>query len=129
MNMPWEDNVDYENIGTSTGTTEDIVNLIYDTICEECYTTDDEEFKGKRCKNCVISKIKNDIKALEKHIPKKPIYETVGDYETGEAFYDSVLCPNCKKEINEYNGEYLYDVNTIPVCDHCGQRLDWSKNK
>ena len=55
------------------------------------------------------------ISALEKQIPKRPIYheETEEDYEYHE-------CPNC---------EDIFDASTTLLkykyCPECGQLLDW----
>ena len=50
------------------------------------------------------------INALEKQMPKKPIYDNDNYHRTG------YRCPNCN--------------NTNPwgykFCKHCGQALDWS---
>lgn len=44
-------------------------------------------------------------KALEKQIPKKPVF--MGDYD---------YCPCCKDEVS----------SAFDYCAVCGQRLDWS---
>ena len=49
------------------------------------------------------------IDALEKQIPKKPIYKAEGKYTT-------MVCPVCEK------GNLV-----LPYCKHCGQALDWSE--
>lgn len=60
-------------------------------------------------------------KALEKQIPKRPIYEADG-YADGGLVYDTAYCPVCEHEfeygINEWGSVY---------CQDCGQALDWSE--
>ena len=51
------------------------------------------------------------IKALEKQIPKKPVY--------GAA---NIKCPNCGATLLYYFYSFKIDY-----CDECGQRLDWSE--
>ena len=51
------------------------------------------------------------IKALEKQIPKKPVY--------GAA---NIKCPNCGATLL-----YYFHSFKIDYCDECGQRLDWSE--
>lgn len=51
--------------------------------------------------------------ALEKQIPKKPIYLSRRYWET----VSSGRCPNCKAQVNSMTYRY---------CKHCGQALDWS---
>lgn len=58
--------------------------------------------------------------ALEKQIPKKPIfrYEKIGR----ENVCVSCCCPNPKcNNTSLGNNEYMFDY-----CEECGQRLDWS---
>ena len=72
------------------------------TECEEsiCYITDiDAEL------------LRLAIKALEKQIPKKPVY--------GAA---NIKCPNCGATLL-----YYFHSFKIDYCDECGQRLDWSE--
>ena len=66
------------------------------------------------------------IEALEKQIPKKPLYnqgtkykwiDTVrerGRYRNVEKYSYRDACPNCKKNVLESN-----------YCEHCGQALNW----
>ena len=56
------------------------------------------------------------IEALEKQIPKKPIYHGDG-YSDGELVYDMVECPTCD------NDDFEVGCNH---CPKCGQALDWS---
>ena len=72
------------------------------TECEEsiCYITDVD-----------AEPLKLAIKALERQIPKKPIY--------GAA---NIKCPNCEATLLYYFYSFKIDY-----CDECGQRLDWSE--
>ena len=55
------------------------------------------------------------IEALEKQIPKKPIFESE---QTSLFGVDDVPhCPNCRCDIPE-----------VSYCEKCGQALDWSDN-
>lgn len=60
----------------------------------------------------------NVIKALEKQVPKRPIWEGDG-YSDGEMVYDTWYCPNC-----DYGFEYDDPHWFCPVC---GQAIDWSE--
>ena len=60
----------------------------------------------------------NVIKALEKQIPKKPIWEGDG-YSYGDMVYDTWYCPSC-----DYDYE---DTEEYKYCPCCGQAIDWSK--
>lgn len=72
------------------------------TECEEsiCYVTDID-----------VEPLRLAIKALEKQIPKKPVY--------GAA---NIKCPNCGATLL-----YYFHSFKIDYCDECGQRLDWSE--
>lgn len=66
--------------------------------------------------------------ALEKQIPKKPLYkqgtrykwiDTIrerGRYHNVEKWSNRDACPNCKKDILQTN-----------YCEECGQKLDWGE--
>lgn len=68
------------------------------------------------------------IKALEKQIPKKPLYKQGtrykwidsvrehGRYHNVEKYSNRDACPNCKK-----------DVLKTQYCENCGQKLNWSE--
>ena len=58
-------------------------------------------------------------KALEKQIPKNPIFEGDG-YADGEMVYDTWFCPNCNKD-------YEVDYDDYDFCPNCGQAIDWSE--
>ena len=51
--------------------------------------------------------------ALEKQIPKKPIYNDTKVIR----YTDSYICPNCNRG---FTGTGIADY-----CYHCGQALDW----
>ena len=72
------------------------------TECEEsiCYVTDID-----------AEPLRLAIKALEKQIPKKPVY--------GAA---NIKCPNCGATLLYYFYSFKIDY-----CDECGQSLDWSE--
>ena len=72
------------------------------TECEEsiCYVTDID-----------AEPLRLAIKALEKQIPKKPVY--------GAA---NIKCPNCGATLL-----YYFHSFKIDYCNECGQRLDWSE--
>lgn len=61
------------------------------------------------------------INALEKQIPKKPIYEGDG-YSDGHLVYDTWICPLCEKR-------YEADYDDYDYCPNCGQKIDWSDEK
>lgn len=54
------------------------------------------------------------IEALEKQIPKKPIYVE----DDGIRYTDSYRCPNCQ---GAFTG-----TGIARYCYHCGQAIDWS---
>ena len=56
------------------------------------------------------------IKALQKHIPKEPIWEGDG-YADGSMVYDTWRCPECDTPYEE-DEEYHY-------CPICGQQILW----
>ena len=56
------------------------------------------------------------IKALEKQIPKKPLFGTV---HNDTAYY----CGSCKNFIG------FYDTRIYEYCHNCGQKLDWRQNE
>lgn len=72
------------------------------TECEEsiCYVTDID-----------AEPLRLAIKALEKQIPKKPVYGTA-----------NIKCPSCGATLL-----YYFHSFKIDYCDECGQRLDWSE--
>ena len=56
--------------------------------------------------------------AMERQIPKKPMYEGDGYDDCGKLIYDTWICPNCGKR-------YEVDYDDYDSCPNCGQRLDW----
>lgn len=69
--------------------------------------TDDFEMRiSKECYKLIIE-------ALEKQIPKKPIFESG---QTSPFGVDDVpYCPSCRCDLPE-----------VSYCEKCGQALDWS---
>lgn len=69
--------------------------------------TDDFEMRiSKECYKLIIE-------ALEKQIPKKPIFESE---QTSPFGVDDVpYCPSCRCDLPE-----------VSYCEKCGQALDWS---
>ena len=59
------------------------------------------------------------IKALEKHIPRKPDLEGDG-YADWHLVYDTWICPCCEKH-------YEVDYDDYDYCPNCGQAIDWSE--
>lgn len=59
---------------------------------------------------CVVA-----CEALEKQIPKKPVY--IG--RDGIRYTDLYRCPNC--------GQGFTGTGIADYCYHCGQKLDWSE--
>lgn len=60
------------------------------------------------------------IKALEKQIPKKP--SEIDEREGASFYYLAFMCPSCNTAVigQPYRPSY---------CKHCGQRIDWDKEK
>ena len=68
-----------------------------------------DDFEMRISKDCY----KLIIEALEKQIPKKPIFESE---QTSPFGVDDVpYCPSCRCDLPEVN-----------YCEKCGQALDWS---
>ena len=59
------------------------------------------------------------IEALQKQIPKTPIFEGDGYDNEGNIIYDTWYCPCCE---NEYETDY----DDYEYCPECGQAIDWS---
>ena len=69
----------------------------------------------------VIKAQEKAIEALEKQIPKKPIYSDYDDNGFDEIIPNEAKCPVCGYEFefgmwNEFDNPYCY----------CGQAIDWS---
>ena len=58
------------------------------------------------------------VQALDKQIPKQPIYEGDG-YSNRHLVYDTWICPCCETR-------YEVDYDDYDYCPNCGQKLDWS---
>ena len=57
--------------------------------------------------------------AMERKIPKKPMYEGDCCDDCGNLIYDTWICPNCGER-------YEVDYDDYDFCPNCGERLDWS---
>ena len=57
------------------------------------------------------------IEALEKQIPKKPIYSGGHEY----------ICPNCNRFTRKREQQHGNII--IPYCKWCGQALDWRETE
>ena len=69
-----------------------------------------ESARRKSDYNNDVAAFETAIEALEKQLPKKPIYHTA-------KFAPIYECPSCGY-IDVYGQEH---------CDNCGQKLDWSE--
>lgn len=62
--------------------------------------------------------------AMERQIPKKPMYE-VDDYDayddSGSLIYDTWICPQCESR-------YEVGYDDYDFCPNCGQAIDWRKS-
>ena len=81
-------------------------------LIEKCYRGEVEDYKQA---------LELGVKALEKQIPKKPVYEGDG-YSDGHLVYDTWICPLCEKR-------YEVDYDDYDYCPDCGQKIDWSDEK
>ena len=70
----------------------------------------------RHCNNCPTDAAK---KALEKQIPRKPIYSDYDDNGFGEIIPYTAICPICG---------YEFEFGTWNENHHCvcGQAMDWS---
>jgi hypothetical protein len=76
------------------------------------------------CKNELNNQINNTkkkikhytliLEVLEKQIPKEPLGGN----------WCPALCPNCKEELSESEGDGYYKHSYVKVCK-CGQKLKW----
>lgn len=95
-------------------------------------------YKGKSISKEMLIECREVIhKALEKQIPKKPIFfkRTAHDFQTGFCKHSGTYC----EYIKPYSNEYKYTDYKCPCCKHlisdgtpsycwnCGQALDWSE--
>lgn len=108
------------------------------TIQEANALVDDFSFvyKGKSISKEMLIECREVIhKALEKQIPKKPIFlnRTAHDFLNGYCKHSGNYC----EYIKPYSHEYKYTDYKCPCCEHlcsdgtpnfcwnCGQALDW----
>ena len=78
-------------------------------LLEYCAEECDGYQKDDTCENCEINAA---IEALDKQIPKKPIFERE---QTSPFGVDDVpYCPNCRCDLPE-----------VSYCEKCGQRILW----
>lgn len=71
---------------------------------------------------CTCDDMKNVIDALDKQIPKKPIYSDYDDNGFDEIIPYKAMCPVCGHEFefgywNDYDNHHCV----------CGQTMDWSE--
>ena len=59
--------------------------------------------------------------AMERQIPKKPMYEGDCCDGSGRLIYDTWICPNCEED-------YEVDYDDYDFCPNCGQAIDWRKS-
>lgn len=74
------------------------------------------------CERYHIEALSLAIEALEKRIPKKPIYSDYDDNGFGDVIPYAAKCPVCG---------YEFDFGTWNENHHCicGQALDWSEER
>jgi len=62
---------------------------------------------------------KKELEALERNIPRLPIYTPAyqGYYSAGDE--SETLCPNCEESLDEWD----WDCKQFKFCPVCGQRL------
>lgn len=65
----------------------------------------------------VTSYAKLSVEALEKQIPKRPVYDIT---------YRVNCCPACDSTFTFYGAYRTFDTNPR-FCDCCGQAIDWSE--
>lgn len=68
------------------------------------------------------------FKALEKQIPKKPIYKEM-PYSEEVGFNDEWYCPTCGAYVG-YFTEGMNEPEQMEYCNECGQHIarDWSED-
>lgn len=76
-----------------------------------------EQKKLLKSKDEYLASLALAINALEKEIPKEPIWEGDG-YSDGEMVYDTWICPNCDAS---YEDTEIYNF-----CPRCGQKINWN---
>lgn len=91
-------------------TTEKALEILQEIKCD---------FKNKCCTSIDLGNIEAidvAISALEKQIPKKPIFKYKAFFS-----FDGYCCPNCNNYIKSKK-----DPIRPNHCEKCGQALDWS---
>ncbi len=63
--------------------------------------------------------------AMERQIPKKPMYEGDCCDGSGRLIYDTWICPNCGERYEVDYERYELDYDDYDFCQHCGQAIDW----
>lgn len=66
--------------------------------------------------------------AMERQIPKKPMYEGDCRDGSGKLIYDTWICPNCGERYEVDYERYELDYDDYDFCQHCGQAIDWRKS-
>lgn len=88
------------------------------SICGICNNMNDFDCEYKNYR--AIGTIEECSIAVEKQIPKEPIYDGDGYAPDGTFVWDDWLCPNC-------DSRYEVDYDDYDYCPNCGQRIDWPK--
>ena len=86
-------------------------------LCDNCNLCYAQGNVGEHIKSIEIA-----IHALEKQIPKKPIYERDGYAPDGTFVFNIWICPCCRTR-------YEVDYDDYDYCPNCGQKIDWSDEK
>lgn len=89
--------------------------MINEEVCEECnlYGTTGTD-------HCETDCVRVAIEAMQKHIPRKMVYESDG-YAEGYPVWDVASCPGCGRLFDEEDDDW----QTARFCPFCGQALDW----
>ena len=91
----------------------------YSNVLKEAKSMGCNEIKALY--NIPLKNMEMIVRALEKQIAKKPVYEGDG-YADGHLVYDTWICPLCEKR-------YEVDYDDYDYCPNCGQKIDWSDEK
>lgn len=87
-----------------------------ENLCDNCDLCYSKGNVGEHIKSIEIA-----IQALEKQIPKEPIYEGDGYAPDGTFVYDEWICPSC-------GTRYEVDYDEHDFCTNCGQKIDWGND-